>query len=99
MAAANGNPEAAYLVGVKNGDRELLRSALEHGNLKAAVPYRSRNPATPETQYWLEKAAEKGIPDAMSLLGNDYLHGHNREKDILKGIVNFSTIYFSIFPY
>ena len=91
MAAANGNPKAAYLMGVKNRDVNLLRSAAEHGDLRAAVPFCIYHPegAKPETLYWLEKAAEQEVPDAMALLGQKYIYGMYGgvvEQDIPKGV-------------
>ena len=91
MAAANGNPKAAYLMGVKNRDVNLLRSAVEHGDLRAAVPFYIYHPegAKPETLYWLEKAAEQQVPDAMALLGQKYIYGMYGgvvEQDIPKGV-------------
>lgn len=87
-SAANGNPKAAYLMGVKNNDRKLLLSAVEHGELRAVIPLYNLTPgdAKAEIIYWLEKAAEQEMADAMGQLGKNYIQGYGVEKDIPKGV-------------
>lgn len=88
MAAAGGNARAAYLMGVKKRDEALLRTAVEGGELRAAVPLAGKlsRDSRSEGIRWVMLAADEGIPDAMEYAGHLYLRGQEVEQDIPKAV-------------
>ena len=90
-AAAKGHPAAAAAAADATGDNaakiKWLLSAAEKGNakiqFKLAQIYRADEKMT-EAVKWYEKAAAKGVKEAMHNLATCYLDGIGVEKDLVK---------------
>ena len=77
-AAEAGDPDAAYLVAIRSGDkdkqRRLLETAAKKGHARAAYRY-SLQLSGEDALHWLEFAAQRGEGDALLALGELYEHG------------------------